>query len=411
MIVIIGAGISGLTCAKYLKDSGVNFVVLEVAEQVGGRVRTDLVEGFRLDRGFQVFLTEYPEAKPLLDYDRLKFCKLPSGARVRINDRFAVMPNPLKNFLRAPQALFSPVGSLADKLKILQLVFDTRNAPDPCDATANVEQKPQSTKDFLKSYGFSDRIINRFFVPFFRGVFLEDKLETNASFFKFLYDQFAAGDVVLPANGIQAIPEQLAAHLSPDQLRLGAPVEKIGGNNVYLKNGEVIAADKIVLATDAETAARLLGRKSDTRFNETVCLYFVVDQPLKLEGEPYLIINSNSGELIDHVLIVSEVAPSYAPPGKTLLSVNLVGAQDCADDELTEKVRTELVKWFGENYVWRHLKTYRIERALPQFVRNSLTQENLKADENIFSCGDYTAYPSLNAAMRTGRQVAEALRS
>lgn len=402
MIVIIGAGIAGLTCAKYLKDKGLTALVLEASDAVGGRVRTDNINGFKLDRGFQVLLTSYPEAKKLLNYEKLNFKALPSGARIRNGEDFFVMPNPLKDFWTAPQALFSPVGSLFDKLKVFRLNLETQNAAEPDETVKNTDQ---TTMSFLKDYGYSDKIIERFFVPFFRGVFLEKELETDSEFFKFLYSQFAKGDVVLPEDGMQAIPEQIAGYLSLDQIRLNSPVQKIDGKTVILENGEKIEAEKIVIATDAATSAKLLGEGQQVQFNGTVCLYFESDTPLKMEGEPYLIINSNKDETIDHLLIVSDVVKNYAPAGKTLISVSVVG-----NKEVTEEIiQNELRNWFGKNYIWNHLKTYKIPHALPQYIRDSANKNNLKISDNIYRCGDYTAYPSLNAAMKTGREVAEFL--
>lgn len=396
MIVIIGAGIAGLTCAKYLKDKGNDVLILEASDTVGGRVRTDLVNGFRLDRGFQVFLTSYPEARKLLNYRDLNLQKLPSGARIRNGNDFFVMPNPLKNIWTAPQALFAPVGSLVDKFKVLQLNFDTKNDVEP-------DKSNETTISFLKTYGYSDTMINRFFKPFFRGVFLERELETRANFFKFLYKQFAEGDVAVPEKGMQAIPEQIASHLLPNQIRFNTSVKSIDGNKIFLENGEIIEAAKIVVATDANAAARLLGEEAETAFNGTVCFYFESNKPLEMSGEPYLIINTNKDELIDHLLPVSDAVPSYAPTGKTLISANIVGKKEASE----ESVKAELAKWFGKDYDWQHLKTYRIPEALPQYLANSAVKNGLKIGESLYRCGDYTAYPSLNAAMKTGREVAE----
>ena len=399
MITIIGAGIAGLTCAKYLKDKGIEALVLEASDAVGGRVRTDEIDGFKLDRGFQVFLTSYPEAEKLLNYNDLNFKKLPSGARIRNGNDFFVMPNPLKDILSAPQALFSPVGGIFDKLKILQLNVETRNAAEP-------NTRPDKTTiEFLKKFGYSQTMIQRFFVPFFSGVFLEKKLETNSSFFKFLFSMFSKGDVAIPENGMQAIPDQIARHISGDKIRLNTPVLKTEGTTIYLENGKTIEAEKIVLATDAKTAAKLLGEDSKTEFNGTACLYFESDEPLSIDGKPYLIINSNADEIINHILPISDVSPSYAPAKKTLISVSVVGNREVT----TEEIQTELVKWFGNKIVWRHLKTYKIPEALPQFFNGSETENNLKISETLYRCGDYTAYPSLNAAMKTGRQVAQML--
>ena len=406
MVVIIGAGIAGLTCAKYLKDKGVEAIILEASDNIGGRVRTDKVEGFQLDRGFQVLLTSYPEARKLLNYSSLQLKKMPSGARIRRGNSFFVMPNPLKNITTAPQALFAPVGNFWDKLRVLQLNLSVSNASDPTDEDT---QSAQTTLAFLKEFGYSDTIIERFFRPFFRGVFLERDLQTDSTYFKFLFRQFAQGDVVVPENGMQAIPDQIAAHLSPHQIRLNTPVEKMEGKTIFLRNGETIVANKIVLATDASHAAQLLGETSDTIFNATDCLYFERDTPISLSGKPYLMINANSDELIDHLVVLSDIAPTYAPAGKTLISVSVVGHNRYSEADLIQKIQAELATWFDQKQKWRHLKTYRIPEALPHYVQASAKYKNLKINDFLYRCGDYTAYPSLNAAMKTGRKVAEML--
>lgn len=180
-------------------------------------------------------------------------------------------------------------------------------------------------------------------------------------------------------------------------------VKRIDGSAIYLEKGETIAAEKIVVAADGNSAAKLLGNEAKTNFNGTFCIYFTSDKPLKLNGKPYLIINANSNELIDHILQCSDVVPNYAPPGKTLISVNLMGNKDFTE----EKVQAELTEWFGEGFDWRHLKTHRIPEALPQFVMDSATENSLQINENLYRCGDYMAYPSVNAAMKTGREAGE----
>jgi phytoene dehydrogenase-like protein len=408
MIVIIGAGIAGLTCAKYLKDKGIEAAILEAADGIGGRVRTDIIDGFRLDRGFQVLLTSYPEARRLLNYNDLHLKTLPSGARIRHGNDFFVMPNPLKNITTAPQALFAPVGTFWDKLKVLQLNLKVANAQEP---NGEYDKSTQNTMSFLKEFGYSDTIIERFFRPFFRGVFLEKELKTDATFFKFLFRQFAEGDVVVPEKGMQAIPDQIASHLAPRQIRLNTPVAKIAGKTIHLQSGEIIEADHIVLATDANNAARLLGEAPTTTFNATDCLYFETDKVIKNWDKPYLLINANAGELIDHLVVLSDIAPTYAPANKTLISVSVVGQSRYDGDELMQSIRLELERWFGKEQTWRHLKTYRIPEALPQYFDGSHQNSTLKINEYMYRCGDYTAYPSLNAAMKTGRQVAEMISS
>jgi protoporphyrinogen oxidase len=398
MITIIGAGIAGLTCAKYLKDQGVDALILEASDGVGGRVRTDIVDGFKLDRGFQVFLTSYPEAQNLLDYDALSLKNLPSGARIRKGGEFFLMPNPLKDIWTAPQALFSPVGSLFDKLKVLQLSTETRSAGEPDRTGSN-----QTTIAFLREFGYSDTMIDRFFIPFLRGVFLEKDLQTSSAFFKFLYGRFATGDVAVPSSGMQAIPEQVAGHLSLQQIRLNTPVRNIEGRTLFLESGEKLEAEKIILATEAAVAARLLAEEQKIEFNGTTCFYFETDSLLEFAAEPYLMINSNTDELIDHLLVLSAAVPGYAPSGKTLVSVNIVGNTEVSEED----IKIELAAWFGREIAWRHLRTYKIPHALPRYFPDSAVESNLRINDFIYRCGDYTAYPSLNAAMKTGREVAE----
>lgn len=404
MVVIIGAGIAGLTCAKYLKEKDIKALVLEASDGVGGRVRSDKINGFTLDRGFQVLLTSYPEAKKILNYEALRLKTLPSGARIRVGNQLHVMPNPLKNWASAPQALLAPVGNLLDKLKIMQLNLKLRNTPSP---NTHQSDTDTSTLEFLKAFGYSDTIIDRFFKPFFRGVFLERDLKTKASLFKYLFGQFAIGEVVVPEEGMQAIPDQIASHLSPQQIRLNTPVEKIIGKTIHLKTGETLTAKTIVLATDASASARLLGKTPNMIYNSTDCLYFTYDGILEDAEKPYLMINTNKNEVIDHIVNLSKIAPSYAPSGKTLISVSLVGKNKFDDKELVATVQKELSNWFGKDITWHHLRTYRIPEALPQYCSVTNPSSGYRINEYTYQCGDHLAYPSLNAAMQTGREVAE----
>ena len=408
MVVIIGAGMAGLTCAKYLNDRQIPFMLLEASDGVGGRVRTDTVDGFLLDRGFQIFLTSYPEAKKLLDYGALDLKPFRSGAIIRKDGKLLTMPNPLKNPLSAPQALAAPVGTLRDKLKILQL---TRHVKSAGNSMVGKGQTSRSTLAFLSGFGYSEEMINTFFRPFFSGVFLEKELLTADDFFRFLFNQFATGDAVLPAHGIQAIPEQLAARLPQASIRLKAKVWKMDGHTLYLTNGETLDAETIVIATDAPEAGNLIPQHHKTvDFNATECVYFSADRsPL---AKPMIAVNADADGLVNNVAVLSDVASSYAPPGKTLVSVSVVGKSGFSGTELAHQVQRELHGWFGDQTRhWQHLRTYRIPHALPQYFPDTPKSLPLKINGFTYRCGDYTAYPSLNAAMQTGREVAEMIGS
>ena len=400
--VIIGAGMAGLSCARYLHQAGATPLILEASDAVGGRVRTDLVDGFRLDCGFQILLTAYPEARRLLNYDALDLQAFRSGAMIRQQGDFTEMNNPMREPLTIFRALAAPVGTLGDKLRLVELMREVNTVARAQDF---FRDEGTSTLEYLQNYGWSDDMISTFFKPFFGGVFLENDLMTSSNFFRFVFKQFYNGDAVLPAHGMQAIPQQLAAGLPAGTLRLNSPVAAVEGQTVRLENGESFRADNVVLATDAATADRLLGNKVPREYNVTTCTYFAADRsPL---AKKMLVLNPNRLSVVHHLCIPSDIAPGYAPGGQSLISVSTQGL-DLADDvKLAADIRLELGEWFGgEVQAWRHLRTYHLPHALLRYEAGS-TPQPLQVGQNLFRCGDYTAYPSLNAAMQTGREVAE----
>ena len=402
MVIIIGAGIAGLTCAKYLKDRGIQSLILEASDGVGGRVRTDVYEGFLLDRGFQILLTAYPEAQRLLNYKSLDLKAFKSGAVIRDiqkND-FSVMANPFKEPSKIWSSLTSNVGTLADKLRVLRLIFETYNVQEEV-----FENQEISTIEYLRNYGFSDNMIQQFFKPFFGGVFLENELSTSANFFKYIFGKFYEGDTVIPANGIEQIPEQLMKMLYIGTVKLNTKVVKIEGNRVYLENGDRLYGEKIVLATDGLQAEKLIGKISAKKFNSTTCTYFSADRsPLK---EKMLVLNPNRASMVHNLCVPSDIAPAYAPVGKSLISVSTQGFNLHDEHELAKNIKRELTTWYGKEVEeWQYLKTYHIPQALPNFD-TSKTNNSLKLSDILYQCGDTVAYPSSNAAMATGRKVAE----
>jgi phytoene dehydrogenase-like protein len=404
MVIIIGAGIAGLTCAKFLKDRGIQSLILEASDGVGGRVRTDVHEGFLLDRGFQILLTAYPEAQRLLDYQSLDLQAFKSGAIIRDiqkND-FSIVANPFKEPSKIWSSLTSNVGTFADKIRILRLILETGNVQEEV-----FENKSISTIEYLRNYGFSDNMIQQFFRPFFGGVFLENELSTSANFFKYIFGKFYEGDAVIPAKGIERIAKQIEKMLYIGTVKLNTKVVKIDGNRVYLENGDRLYGEKIVLATDGFHADKLLGKIADRKFNSTTCTYFSANQsPLK---DKMLVLNPNRASMVHNLSVPSDIARAYAPDGKSLISVSTQGFNLSDENELAKNIKRELTTWYGnEVQDWQHLKTYHIPQALPNFD-TSYTSNSLKISDILYQCGDTTAYPSLNAAMATGRKVAEML--
>ena len=412
-VVIVGAGIAGLTCAVYLKQAGIDALLLEADDKVGGRVQTDDVAGFQLDRGFQILLTAYPEARRLLNYTALDLKPFRSGALIRNRNEWIMLVNPLEEPTAAFKTLTSSFGTLADKLKLAELMRRTQ--------TTSVDelfrQTPITTRTFLEEYGFSPQITERFFRPFFGGVFLEDTLTTSSNFFEFCFRMFFTGEAAVPARGIGAIPEQLASRLAPVQIRLNSPVTQFSDNTVHLKTGQTITADAIVLAVDAAQSARLLGTPApaEQAFNHTTCTYFSADtDPFNRpeNRKKLLLLNTHRSSAVHNVAIMSDVAEHYAPAGKTLISASTQGIMQFDEQVLTQEIRQELTRWFGPGVAqWQHLKTYHIPHALPAYspmqAGTDAHRKPLRLARNLYQCGDQTTYPSLNAAMQTGREVAE----
>ncbi|MCB2406391.1 protoporphyrinogen/coproporphyrinogen oxidase [Hymenobacter lucidus] len=409
-IIIIGAGMAGLTCANYLHRAGRSVLVLDAADAVGGRVRTHVTpDGFRLDRGFQVLQTRYPEVQRLLDYGALQLRAFRSGAVIRLADgRQTTLVNPLDQPLAAFSALASPIGTLSDKLRILALAQRVKSS-----SSQQLLEFPSSdTLAYLRQHGWSEQIIDSFFRPFFGGVFLDRGLSTASNFFEFVFKQFVEGEAAIPALGMQQIPEQLAARLPAGSVRLHTKVEAVQGTTVQLANGETLTAAAVVVAVEGESAARLLptSRLSyPTAWRRTTCTYFAADHP-PVKADKLLRLNAAPESLAHNVAFPSDVAPSYAPEGRTLVSVSTHGAQNLPEAELTARLRTELAAWFGPvAEQWQHLRTYHIPQALAVYPAGQPPHQPLQLAENLYRCGDYTAYPSLNAAMASGREVAEAL--
>ncbi len=403
-VVIIGAGVAGLCCALRLQEKSVPCVILEASDAPGGRVRTDSVDGFLLDRGFQVLPTAYPEARRLLDFKALRLRTFAPGALVRVNNRFHRVSDPFREPWYLPATLLAPIGSVADKLAIARLRRHVRQG-----TVEEIWTRPEtSALEALRSFGFSPRIIDSFFRPFFGGIFLETELATSSRMMEFVFRMFSEGRAALPAGGIGAIPAQLAGRLLPGTLRTDARVELIGEGRVVLRTAERVPAAAVVIATEAPEAVRLLPELHPPGFHDTACLYFAAARaPV---ARPVLVLNGEGNGPVDNLCVPSAVAPTYAPAGQALVSATVVGAAGADEKSLEIEVRRHLTSWFGIAVAdWRHLRTDRISLALP--ARRSLEPAALpvRRRPGLYLCGDHRETPSLQGAMASGRRAAEAV--
>ena len=402
-VVIVGAGLAGLTCARRLQAAGVDCAVIEASDAVGGRVRTDRVDGFRLDRGFQVLLTAYPSARRWLDYERLELGKFSAGARVWWDGRWHRVSDPW----REPGALWAtlraPVGSLADKIRIATLRRRAQRG-----TIDELFARPEtSTLAALRTHGFSERMIERFMRPWLGGVFLDPELATSSRMLEFVFRMFAEGDTAVPSAGMQAIPDQLAAGLTPGTVRLNARVAALESQSVRLLGGERVAARRIVVAVDGTSAGELLAELTPPNWRAVTVAYFAAAaSPL---GEPTLMLNGTGGGLVNSVAVMSDVASGYAPQGQALVSVSVLGTPPSDDATLAGQLRRELEPWFGRAVRdWRWLRSYRVRQALP--VRSPLERPAPNAVRaGWWVAGDFTNSASIQGAMESGERVAEGI--
>ncbi|MEM7560508.1 MAG: NAD(P)/FAD-dependent oxidoreductase [Planctomycetota bacterium] len=405
-VVVIGAGLAGLSCAKRLsKKPNYKVILLEASDRVGGRVTSDVIDGFVIDRGFQVLQTAYPEAKDLLDYDALNLVELEPGAVVRKAGKWNRMADPMRRPSQALATMFNDVGSVPDRWRLLKMkneILSQEKSPFEIEQSGSVEQD-LSTAEYLNSFGFSADFTESFLRSWISGMFLERELATSAEYFKFVFRMLSTDRVALPAGGMKAIPEQLASGIQ-GELRLNAPVESVSDHCVHLKDGSRIEAAAVVVATEQRTACKILEKESEAvESKSTTCIYFAADKPPT--DERALMLGGETG-LVNHVFVPTNSVPAYSDSGRALVSVNLV---DGASREFEmSAVETELQDWFGSQVSdWKHLRTYRIEHALPAQPAGFFARLTSERSAGQFLCGDYCESGSIQGAMLSGRKASE----
>jgi phytoene dehydrogenase-like protein len=407
-VVIVGAGLAGLACAADLAVAGVTVQVLEAADGVGGRMRTDRRAGFLLDRGFQVFNTSYPQVKRRLDLKALQLRAFSPGmllwtgaGRVRFTDPTR-RPGQLSDLALGRIAGPRDLAALA-MLSARDMLLPARLLKGGPDLT---------TSAALTGAGISRELTERFFRPFLSGVFLEDQLETSSRFFHLVWRSMLRGSLCLPRRGMQAIPEQLAAALRPGTVRLETPVSGLTDDGVALADGTEVAARAVVVATGPEAAGTLLpGLVVPATRTVTTIYHAAAAPPL---AEPTLLVDTEREIL--HTCVLSEVTPGYSGDGRALVSTSVLGdagrpATGTAASEPAEAVvRARLAELYGTGTSgWEHLSTYTIAGALPVMAAPHMLTRPACVGPRRYACGDYRATGSVQGALASGARAAREL--
>jgi len=407
-VIVVGAGLAGLTCAKVLSERGTEVVVFEASDGVGGRVRTDEKDGFLLDRGFQVYFTSYPVSRRHLDHAKLDLRDFDPGAIVCRDANKSVLSDPLRDPKALVPSLLSDAATLPDKLRTIKLAVEI--LPGGAITAGEEDGGPDSsTLEYLKASGLSERYIKSFYRPFYGGVFLSRTLYTSSRVFRFTFRMLATGRTVIPARGMGEIPRQLAANLPEGAVRLYSPVDLLlreGDRVVGVRAGGVEhEADLVVVATEAPTAGELTGERVPEGSVGEVCLYYETDG---LGCGKKIMLNAEDGAFVNNAVEISNVSELYTPPGRHLLYGVALGDLDLPDAELYRRGIEDVSRWYPEAS-FEPLALCRIpygQFAQPPGVHGKLPK-NRTATPGLVIAGEYTEDSSINGSMLSGEKAAE----
>jgi len=393
-IVIVGAGISGLQAARLLEIQGATYLLLEKSNKIGGRVQSETVDGYVLDHGFQVLQTAYPEVQRSLDLTKLDLSYFGSGAYVHQRGQFEPFLNPLKSPFEFFRSIGSGLFSWKD-LFVLAFVWSRLQGDVPA-----LDGRKETVGELIDRLGFSLNFKELFLRPFMAGVLLDVSLSQPASLFYFYMKQFMEGHAAIPKAGMGAIAVQLAETIPAEKIRMGVSVTGISEGCVELADGERLEYSVLILATEAHVAAGLLGvSTSDFKPLASETFYF------KAKGfcgvTDYLHLFPKGGRMA-HMSCLSKINPAYAPQDSCLFSATTLALGHSA-----KEIQQELANYLGRKEDDFHfIQSFAIPNSLWK-VSDFQDLKEEAARRNIFLAGDYTQFPSLQAALASGRMAAE----
>ena len=400
-VVIVGAGLAGLCAAITIQRAGFHPVVIDGADRVGGRVRTDHVDGYTLDHGFQVFNPAYPTAKALLNYDELQLKPFSPGVRVVRGSDETLLGNPLRDvsFFTAFANTFRAKGfsgfSDVSKFGIYAGLAASKTSPDVYDCTA---------REALRRAGMSEDFVEHTLKPFLTGVFLEDCLETSRRTLDFVLEFFIKGVPAVPARGMSAIPLQLSSLLHSDSVLLNTWAHRVSANQVQSDAG-TLDASAVILASDFETAHAWLGTNNHS-WRSVTTWYHTSNQPL-MNGKALLSVDGNSAGPAINTVPLTNTANTYAPEDKVLISSSTLGTD--TSTEMENRLRHHLAHIYRTNTDdWTLIGVRSVERALPSSLPPMHIHNSVPCVDGVFMAGDHLRQPSIEAAMASGVAAGQA---
>ncbi|MEV1156233.1 FAD-dependent oxidoreductase [Micromonospora chokoriensis] len=399
-VVVVGGGLAGLAAARRLHRAGVPWRLLEASGRLGGRVATDVVDGYLIDRGFQVLNTAYPRLGTLLDTDRLDLRYFTSGVLVRKGDDLLRLVNPLREPTGAPGTALAGVGSLRDRLRFAALAAGCATLP-----AARLLAAPEtSAETALRRAGLSDAIIEELLRPFLSGVFIDRELATSSHVLAMVVRSFARGRIGLPAEGMAALPRAIADPLPADLLDLDTPVAEVAPGRVRTQAGD-IRCRAVVVAVDPPAVPALLPAVTTVRMHSYTTYYHSAPEPPLTE--PILLVDGDRREIVANTVVLSNAAPTYAPAGRHLIATSVVGPT--APPEPT--IRAELTRLYGQSTAdWTHLTTVAVPQALPAAPPpQGRLRKPVSMGEGLFVAGDHRDSPSIQGALASGWRAAGAV--
>jgi phytoene dehydrogenase-like protein len=394
-VVVVGAGLAGLSAALRLAAAGVDVHVAEAAAHAGGRLATERVDGFVVDRGFQVLNTGYPRAADL-DLPALDLGWFWPGAAIRVDGRRSRVVDPRRRPTAALDTLRAPIGSPVRKAAVA--AYSARAAYTSVD---RLSREPEtSAEERLRRAGVGDTALERFFRPFLAGVLLEDRLETSSRYLDLLWRSFARGAIGLPARGMQAVGEQLAGRVGVGRVHLRVRVTAVSGDAVTTEAGRT-RADAVVVATDPDTAAALVpGLTASAPRQVTTHLHVLPSSPT---GEPLLVLGTPGGRLVNSA-VLTDAQPAYSPDDRALVASSSLAPTREPD------VRAEVAALHGIGPGdLQHLTSVTVPQAQPAAVPPLRLRQPVDLGGGLFVAGDHRDTPSIQGAMASGARAARAV--